>query len=118
MKYSVRQNKFRIRPRCTLISTAGPFFMGIIFKKPVMILRKQFTELRIQRIMTGAGCFIEVNGIVIFDCLMGESLVQYCIDVFLKNHIFCCIESPEGIYTDTVMTELPECAPAGSADSE
>ncbi len=63
---------------------SGAFFMGIIFKKPVMILRKQFTELRIQRIMTGAGCFIEVNGIVIFDCLMGESLVQYCIDVFLK----------------------------------
>lgn len=61
---------------------------------------------------------IEVNGIVIFDCLMDESLVQYCIDVFHKNHIFCCIESPEGIYTDIVMKELSGCALADPLNSE
>lgn len=35
-----------------------------------------------------------------------------------KNHIFCRIESPEGIYTDKAMENLLQNASADSANSE
>lgn len=82
------------------------------------IIGKNILECGFDGIVASAGSHIEINGNVIFDCLMDESLVQYCLDVFHKNHIFCRIESPEGIYTDTAMEELLRCASADPANSE
>lgn len=82
------------------------------------IIGREILECGFDGVVASAGSHIEVEGNVIFDCLMDESLVQYCIDIFHKNHIFCRIESPEGIYTDTAMEELLKNAQADSSNSE
>lgn len=82
------------------------------------IIGKDILDCGFDGIVASAGSHIEVDGNVIFDCLMDESLVQYCIDVFHKNHIFCRIESPEGIYTDKAMDKLLQNASADPANSE
>ena len=50
----------------------------------IPIIEKDVPGCGFDGIIAGAGSHIEVNGNVIFDCLMKESLVQYCIDVFQK----------------------------------
>lgn len=82
------------------------------------IIGREILDCGFDGVVASAGSHIEVEGNVIFDCLMDESLVQYCIDIFHKNHIFCRIESPEGIYTDTAMEELLKNAQADSSNSE
>ncbi|MDO5410957.1 MAG: HAD family hydrolase [Lachnospiraceae bacterium] len=82
------------------------------------IIGQEILDCGFDGIVASAGSHVEADGNVIFDCLMDESLVQYCIDVFHKNHIFCRIESPEGIYTDTAMEELLKRQEADSLNSE
>lgn len=101
------------------LARAGGHKIIICTGRNMPIIGKEILDCGIDGIVASAGSHIEINGNVIFDCLMDESLVQYCIDVFHKNHIFCRIESPEGIYTDTAMEELLKSTTAADpANSE
>jgi hypothetical protein len=60
---------------------------------------------------------MEIDGNIIYDCLMKEILVQYHIDAFHKN-IYTVVSKARRVYTDTAMEELLKSTSAAPVNSD
>lgn len=60
---------------------------------------------------------MEIDGNIIYDCLMKEILVQYHIDAFHKN-IYTVVSKARRVYTDTAMEELLKSTSAAPVYSD
>lgn len=69
-------------------------------------------------IIASAGAYVTVGGEVLLDSLQPEEQVQECLSVFHGLGMFCRIETPEGIYTDTQMEALLRSAAPDPKNSE
>ena len=57
-------------------------------------------------IVGSSGCYVEVDGQVIYDCPLKDEERDRILAVMHRNHIFCTVESRDGSYTDEGLKEF------------
>lgn len=82
------------------------------------IIGEDIWEVGFDGVVASAGAHVEADGNVLFDSLLPEETIQECLSVFHAHGIYCRIESPEGIYTDSQMEELLRTAKPDKTNSE
>ena len=84
----------------------------------VPIIGQDILAVRFDGMIASAGSHVEVEGRVLFDSILPETIIQECLDVFHAQGMYCRIETPDGIYTDPQMEELLQTAQADASNSE
>lgn len=84
----------------------------------VPIISRDILDVGFDGIVASAGSHVEVNGKVLFDRILPEEIIQECLSVFHAHGMYCRIETPEGIYTDTQMEHLVRTAKPDKRNSE
>lgn len=82
------------------------------------LIASDIWDIGFDGVIASAGGHIEVGGNVVFDSLLPEETIQECLSVFHAHEVYCRIETPEGIYSDTQMQELLEDACPDPSNSE
>lgn len=82
------------------------------------IIGNDILDVGFDGVIASAGGHVEVEGKVLFDSLLPEKTIQECLSVFHAYGMYCRIETPEGIYTDTQMEHLLQTAHADPSNSE
>lgn len=82
------------------------------------IVSKDVLEAGFDGVVASAGRYIEIDKKVIRDSVLPEETIQKCLEVFHRFGIYCCIESPEGIYIDSCLQEILTSATADLSNSE
>lgn len=82
------------------------------------IIGPDILEVGFDGVIASAGAYVTVDGRVLLDQLLPETLVQECLTVFHNLGMYCRLETPEGIYIDIQMEELLRDAVPDPRNSE
>lgn len=82
------------------------------------IIVPEILEIGFDGVIASAGAYVAAGSEVLFDSLLPESTVQDCLAVFHSLGMFCRIETPEGIYSDSQMETLLKSVTPDPQNSE
>lgn len=86
--------------------------------RSMSVISGDILDLGFDGIVASAGGHIEIGERVVFDSILSEETIQECLSVFHAHEVYCRIETPEGIYSDSQMQELLQAADPDPANSE